>query len=233
MRRPRLPVVGSSSNGRMLILNSGRLPRPSESSATLARTNGVNCYKSSLSGACCNRWVAHALQDLRPWPIRSNNPRKIRTRSSSKSRSGSGESSKNAAISRNAPRGTINPKSPKSEKLRERRTETRAPIPSEMTESLWASTRAPGYPKLDHDDLFVDVAVVGGGITGVTAALLLKLAGKKVALLEARRIGSGVTSGTTGHLTEAIDTRYRDLERTFGADGAALVAASSRAAIEA
>jgi glycine/D-amino acid oxidase-like deaminating enzyme/nitrite reductase/ring-hydroxylating ferredoxin subunit len=101
-----------------------------------------------------------------------------------------------------------------------------------MTESLWVDTRSPGYPKLDHDELFVDVAVVGGGITGVTAALLLKLAGKKVALLEARHVGSGVTSGTTGHLTEAIDTPYRDLERSFGSDGAALVAASSRAAIE-
>jgi glycine/D-amino acid oxidase-like deaminating enzyme/nitrite reductase/ring-hydroxylating ferredoxin subunit len=101
-----------------------------------------------------------------------------------------------------------------------------------MTESLWLNARAPVYPRLEHDDLFVDVAVVGGGITGVTAALLLKHSGKRVALLEARRIGSGVTAGTTGHLTEVIDTRYTELEKRFGADGAALVAASSRAAIE-
>jgi glycine/D-amino acid oxidase-like deaminating enzyme/nitrite reductase/ring-hydroxylating ferredoxin subunit len=103
-----------------------------------------------------------------------------------------------------------------------------------MTESLWAEagTRPSRYQKLEQDDLSFDVAVLGGGITGVTTALLLKLAGKKVALLEARRIGSGVTSGTTGHLTEVLDTRYRELENRFGADGAALVAASSRAAIE-
>ena len=101
-----------------------------------------------------------------------------------------------------------------------------------MTESLWVDAPSTAYPRLDRDKLAVDVAVVGGGISGVTTALLLKLAGKKVALLEARRIGSGVTGGTTGHLTEAIDTRYRDLERSFGADGAALVAASSRVAIE-
>src|SRR6187402_1278914 len=101
-----------------------------------------------------------------------------------------------------------------------------------MTESVWALEHSSGYPRLDTADLAVDVAVVGGGITGVTAALLLKLAGKRVALLEGRRIGSGVTSGTTGHLTQAIDTPYRELEKRFGADGAALVAASSRVAIE-
>src|SRR5688572_9838183 len=101
-----------------------------------------------------------------------------------------------------------------------------------MTESLWIGPRSTAYPRLEHDDLFVDVAVVGGGITGVTAALLLKQSGKRVALLEARRIGSGVTAGTTGHLTEVIDTRYTELEKRFGVDGAALVAASSRAAIE-
>jgi len=101
-----------------------------------------------------------------------------------------------------------------------------------MTESFWTREPSPGYPRLGVADLAVDVAVVGGGITGVTAALLLKLAGKRVALLEARRIGGGVTSGTTGHLTEVIDTPYRELEKRFGADGAALVAASSRVAIE-
>jgi glycine/D-amino acid oxidase-like deaminating enzyme/nitrite reductase/ring-hydroxylating ferredoxin subunit len=101
-----------------------------------------------------------------------------------------------------------------------------------MTESLWVGGRRPRHPRLDDDDLSVDVAVVGGGITGVTAALLLKLAGKKVALLEARQLGSGVTAGTTGHLTEVLDTSYRELEKRFGEDGAALVAASSRAAIE-
>jgi glycine/D-amino acid oxidase-like deaminating enzyme/nitrite reductase/ring-hydroxylating ferredoxin subunit len=101
-----------------------------------------------------------------------------------------------------------------------------------MTESYWVESHSPGYPSFDLVDLEVDVAVVGGGITGVTTALLLKLAGKRVAVLEARRIGSGVTSGTTGHLTEVVDTRYSELEKRFGAKGAAQVAASSRAAIE-
>ncbi|HYO98233.1 MAG TPA: FAD-dependent oxidoreductase [Polyangiaceae bacterium] len=103
-----------------------------------------------------------------------------------------------------------------------------------MTESLWSSTVriAEHYPRLEQDELHVDVAVVGAGITGVTAALLLKLAGKRVALVEAREVGSGVTSGTTAHLTEAVDTRYHVLESKFGKEGARLIAGSSRAAIE-
>jgi glycine/D-amino acid oxidase-like deaminating enzyme/nitrite reductase/ring-hydroxylating ferredoxin subunit len=101
-----------------------------------------------------------------------------------------------------------------------------------MTESLWVSAPSNAYPPLERDNLMVDVAVVGGGITGVTAALLLKLAGRKVALLEARGVGEGVTAGSTGHLSEVLDTRYVELEKTFGSDHAKLVGASSRAAIE-
>lgn len=102
-----------------------------------------------------------------------------------------------------------------------------------MTHSLWTDTVArPSYPRLQEKNLHVDVAVVGGGITGVTTAFLLKAAGKRVALIEARTLGSGVTGETTAHLTEAIDTRYHILENRFGKNGARLVARSSRAAIE-
>ena len=65
-----------------------------------------------------------------------------------------------------------------------------------------------------------------------TAAVLGKLAGARVALGDARTVGSGVTAGTTAHVTEAIDTRYRTLEDRFGEDGARMAAQSSRAAIE-
>lgn len=103
----------------------------------------------------------------------------------------------------------------------------------DATESIWESTvqRTP-HRRLERNDLHVDIAVIGGGITGTTAAILSKLAGKRVALLEARVIGSGVTGGTTAHLTEAVDTRYVTLESKFGHAGTRLVAESSRAAIE-
>jgi glycine/D-amino acid oxidase-like deaminating enzyme len=99
-------------------------------------------------------------------------------------------------------------------------------------DSLWSATAvAPAYPRLAVD-AEVDVVVVGGGITGLTAALLLADAGQHVLVVEARRLGSGVTSGSTMHLTEAVDTRYHQIEKDFGKDGARLVANSSRAAIE-
>lgn len=98
--------------------------------------------------------------------------------------------------------------------------------------SLWLDTvsRDP-YPPLDRD-LDVDVAVVGGGIAGVTAARLLGRAGLRVALVEARRLGDGDTGHTTAHLTQLLDAGYATLRSSFGRSGAALAAVSQRAAIE-
>ena len=105
-------------------------------------------------------------------------------------------------------------------------------IPLVSTLSLWQSTAPlPGYGPL-RSDIEVDVAVIGAGITGLTAALLLKRAGQRVAVLEARTVGSGVTGFTTAHITEALDTRWFRLIKNFGRDGAGIAARSQRAAIE-
>ena len=99
-------------------------------------------------------------------------------------------------------------------------------------ESLWLKTAPrPSIPPL-QGDLTVDVCIVGGGITGITAAALLQQAGKTVALLDAGKLGNGVTGFTTAHLTEALDTRWYELIKTFGKEGARLAAQSQRAAIE-
>jgi glycine/D-amino acid oxidase-like deaminating enzyme/nitrite reductase/ring-hydroxylating ferredoxin subunit len=100
--------------------------------------------------------------------------------------------------------------------------------------SLWTEAEAATLPSFAplEGNLAADVAVVGGGIAGVTAALLLAREGKRVALIEARRIGGGETGRTTAHLTELLDTRYHVLESKFGNEGAQLAAASSREAID-
>jgi glycine/D-amino acid oxidase-like deaminating enzyme len=54
------------------------------------------------------------------------------------------------------------------------------------------------------NNIEVDVAIVGGGITGLTAAYLLSKAGRKVAVLEARKIGEGATGYSTGNLYSMI-----------------------------
>jgi len=100
------------------------------------------------------------------------------------------------------------------------------------TNSVWSeATPAPAYEPLSGN-VSVDVAVVGGGITGITAALLLARTGRNVAVVEARRIGKGETGKTTAHLTEVLDVPYHTLVSRFGAGGARLAAAGQRAAIE-
>lgn len=77
-----------------------------------------------------------------------------------------------------------------------------------------------------------DVVVVGGGISGITAAALLVRAGKRVALVEMHRVAQGVTGGTTAHLTEVLDSRFHVLRSNFGDDGARLARESHRTAVD-
>lgn len=101
------------------------------------------------------------------------------------------------------------------------------------TNSVWTedSETAPRHKRLEGE-IRVDVAVVGGGITGVTAAYLLKQAGRSVALVESRRVGKGESGKTTAHLTEVLDERYQRLLGKFGVKGARLINESQREALE-
>jgi glycine/D-amino acid oxidase-like deaminating enzyme/nitrite reductase/ring-hydroxylating ferredoxin subunit len=69
-----------------------------------------------------------------------------------------------------------------------------------------------------------DCLVVGGGITGITTALLLQSAGKNVILAEANAIGFGTTGGTSAHINNFADTTYKEAESAFGKEGASLFA---------
>lgn len=97
--------------------------------------------------------------------------------------------------------------------------------------SLWSEIIPQGrYPALTGETA-VDVAVVGGGITGVTTALLLKRAGLRVALVEADRIASGVSGNNTAKVTALQSTLYTQLVEKQGEDAAADYAAASLAAV--
>lgn len=77
----------------------------------------------------------------------------------------------------------------------------------------------------DHDPQKVyDVLVVGGGITGLSAALLLQQVGKKVVVADAHNIGFGTTGGTSAHINTFADTTYKEAESAFGKEGAQLFA---------
>jgi glycine/D-amino acid oxidase-like deaminating enzyme/nitrite reductase/ring-hydroxylating ferredoxin subunit len=98
-------------------------------------------------------------------------------------------------------------------------------------ESLWlASAEDTGYPALDRD-LEADVAVIGAGIAGLTAALALKRAGRTVAVMEAARVGTGVTGHTTGKVTSLHRLVYTELERSHGTGTARVYGEANQAAI--
>jgi glycine/D-amino acid oxidase-like deaminating enzyme/nitrite reductase/ring-hydroxylating ferredoxin subunit len=97
---------------------------------------------------------------------------------------------------------------------------------------LWTATHetASHPPLAGHTS--VDVAVVGAGITGLTAARLLLEAGRSVVVLEQHRVAAGTTGGTTAHVTQVLDLRFKDLLRRFGKSDARLYVRSSRAALD-
>jgi glycine/D-amino acid oxidase-like deaminating enzyme/nitrite reductase/ring-hydroxylating ferredoxin subunit len=67
-----------------------------------------------------------------------------------------------------------------------------------------------------------DVAIVGGGITGVTTAFNLQRSGKNCIILEAANIGFGTSGGTTAHINDFFDTTYAEAIRDHGEENARL-----------
>lgn len=89
-------------------------------------------------------------------------------------------------------------------------------------EPYWRKTaELPSFPQL-KEDLKVDVAVVGGGITGLTSAYLLAKAGAKVAVIEAGSILNGTTGHTTAKVTAQHGMIFDELTSHFGEEKARL-----------
>jgi glycine/D-amino acid oxidase-like deaminating enzyme/nitrite reductase/ring-hydroxylating ferredoxin subunit len=101
------------------------------------------------------------------------------------------------------------------------------------TESVWSSTTPETSYSPLPGDRDVDVAVVGGGITGLTAAAALSEAGTDVAVVEADRIVRGVTGKTTAKLTAQHGLVYDGLRSTHDDDLARQYAESNQRAIDA
>ncbi|WP_110114716.1 FAD-dependent oxidoreductase [Bacillus sp. CGMCC 1.16541] len=87
-------------------------------------------------------------------------------------------------------------------------------------EPFWRSNLPlPSFDALQND-LTVDVAIIGGGITGITTAYLLTKQGLNVALLEANELLNGTTGHTTAKLTAQHGLIYDELIQHIGKEQA-------------
>lgn len=93
-----------------------------------------------------------------------------------------------------------------------------------------ASTDFPVHPALE-EDIRVNVAIVGGGIAGITAAYLLKQENYKVAVIEADRIVQGTTGHTTAKITSQHVLIYDKLIKHMGKEKAQQYADANEYAI--
>jgi glycine/D-amino acid oxidase-like deaminating enzyme len=99
-------------------------------------------------------------------------------------------------------------------------------------ESLWIAT-TPGrdFPSL-NENIGVDVAIIGGGISGITAAYFLKNSGLKVAVIDSGKIARGASGHTAGKITSQHQLIYGYLISTFGLEKAQQYADANQTAIE-
>ncbi|MGH8948794.1 MAG: FAD-dependent oxidoreductase, partial [Acidimicrobiia bacterium] len=90
--------------------------------------------------------------------------------------------------------------------------------------SLWMATSPWSEGPVLQGDMSAQAVVVGSGITGLTAARLLTEQGVSVAVIESRRVCSGVTALTTAKVSALQSTVYSGLSATWGDEVAAAYA---------
>jgi glycine/D-amino acid oxidase-like deaminating enzyme/nitrite reductase/ring-hydroxylating ferredoxin subunit len=105
-------------------------------------------------------------------------------------------------------------------------------VGDELTRSLWADTDvAQDVSPLKKNEK-ADVAVIGGGIAGLSTAYELATRGLDVVVIDRGQIGKGMTARTTAHLSPICDDGFGELAKIRGAEMAALFFESQAAAID-
>lgn len=98
--------------------------------------------------------------------------------------------------------------------------------------SLWKSdVNLPEFPRLEGD-AETDVLVVGGGITGILCAYLLKQSGINCIIAEANRICSGTTENTTAKITIQHGLIFHKMTDDIGEENAKRYLLANQDALE-
>ena len=78
------------------------------------------------------------------------------------------------------------------------------------------------FPKLENDTE-VDVAVIGGGMAGISCAHFLKQAGYRVAVLEEDEVGNAASGASSGILAYGSGTGFVEAAEMWGKENATLL----------
>ena len=100
-----------------------------------------------------------------------------------------------------------------------------------MEEKYWQEVPEAQYPVLRGQQK-CDVAIVGGGLVGVTLAWMLTRQGVHTALVEAKTLGCGAASGCTGKVTAQLEETYERVLRAQGHEAAQLLCEMQRDAVK-
>jgi glycine/D-amino acid oxidase-like deaminating enzyme/nitrite reductase/ring-hydroxylating ferredoxin subunit len=98
-------------------------------------------------------------------------------------------------------------------------------------QSYWIdSTVSPSFPSLT-EDVHVDVAIIGGGIVGISTGYMLSQQGINVVILEAGRILQATTGHTTAKVTSQHGLIYCKIKNRFNMEMAQQYADANETAI--
>lgn len=98
-------------------------------------------------------------------------------------------------------------------------------------ESYWKkNVKMPRFEDL-RGDLKTDVLIIGGGMAGILCAYFLREAGVDCVIVEADRIGMGITGNTTAKISSQHGLIYADLYRRLGKERASLYLRANEEAI--
>ncbi|HEX5908947.1 MAG TPA: FAD-dependent oxidoreductase [Thermoleophilaceae bacterium] len=101
------------------------------------------------------------------------------------------------------------------------------------TDSVWLhpDSAMPRFDRLEAE-IEADVAVIGGGLVGITTALMLQEDGQDVVLLDAGRLGTGVSGHTTAKVSSQHGLKYDSLRSTYGLEAATTYGQANQVALE-